>query len=498
MGVNAALVTGRAHRARSGVTPGPGPRGWASRVPVYSAHMADGPRAVILAAGEGTRMRSALPKVLHPLAGRALIDHVIDAAIAVTGRPPVVVVGPGRADVVAAIGDRADCVEQAEPRGTGDALRSVPEPFRDAGEVLVLSGDVPLVRPETLGRLIDTHRRSRAAATLLTAMPANPRGLGRVYRDPETGRVVRTVEERDLAPGAYAPPEVGAGIYVFNGARLWPALARITNDNAQGEFYLPDVLPLLGGHVEAMLLNDAQEALGINDRAQLATAEAVVRMRTLEALMAAGVTVEDPATTYVDAAVRVGRDSVIRPMSLLRGATVLGQGCSIGPMAQLTDVTAGDRVVVGASHIESSLLGDDVTIGSFNRVRPGSVIAAGATLGTHAEVKNSTVGPRTRINHFSAVLDSDVGHDVNVGAGTVTCNFDGEDKHRTVIEDGAFVGSNATLVAPLTIHRDAYVAAGSTINEDVPEGALAVGRDRQRNVEGWTARRRGRSVKEPA
>jgi bifunctional UDP-N-acetylglucosamine pyrophosphorylase/glucosamine-1-phosphate N-acetyltransferase len=460
--------------------------------------MADGPRAVILAAGEGTRMRSALPKVLHPLAGRPLIDHVIDAAVAVTGRPPVVVVGPGRRDVVAAIGDRAECVEQAEPRGTGDALRSVPERLRDPGEVLVLSGDVPLVRPQTLGRLIDHHRRSRAVATLLTAMPANPRGLGRVYRDPETGRVVRTVEERDLPPGAYAPPEVGAGIYVFTGARLWPALARIKDDNAQGEFYLPDVLPLLGGHVEAVLVTDAQEALGINDRSQLAVAEAVVRTRILEALMAAGVTIEDPATTYVDATVRVGRDSVIRPMSLLRGATVLGQDCTIGPMAHLTDVTAGDRVVVGASHIESSHLGDGVTIGSFNRVRPGSVLAAGVTLGNHAEVKNSRVGPRSRINHFSSVLDSDVGDDVNVGAGTVTCNFDGADKHRTVIEDGVFVGSNSTLVAPLTIHRNAYVAAGSTINEDVPEGALAIGRARQRNVEGWTARRRPGTVRKPA
>ncbi len=438
-------------------------------------------------------MRSALPKVLHPLAGRALIHHVIDAAVAVTGRPPIVVVGPGRADVVAAIGDRAECVEQEEPRGTGDALRSVPEHLRAAGEVLVLSGDVPLVRSETLGRLIDHHRRTRAAATLLTAMPANPRGLGRVYRDPETGRVVRTIEERDLPPGAMAPPEVGAGVYVFNGARLWPALARITNDNAQGEYYLPDVLPLLGGHVEAMLLADPEEALGINDRCQLATAEAALRTRVLDSLMAGGVTVEDPATTYVDATVRVGRDSVIRPMSLLRGATVLGEGCEIGPMAQLHDVVAGDRVTIGASHVEGSELGDGVVIGSFNRVRPGSVLAAGVSLGTHAEVKNSRVGAGSRVSHFSCVLDSDVGEGVNVGAGTVTCNFDGDAKHRTVIEDGVFVGTNATLVAPLTIHRDAYVAAGSLVDQDVPAGALAVGRARQRNIEGWTARRRRHS-----
>ncbi len=435
-------------------------------------------------------MRSALPKVLHPLAGRPLIDHVIDSAIAATGRAPLVVVGPGREDVVAAIGDRAECVEQAEPHGTGDALRAVPEPLRPLGEVLVLSGDVPLVRTRTLGRLLDHHRRTEAAATLLTAMPADPRGLGRVYRDPETGRVVRTVEERDLAPGAHAPSEVGAGVYVFDGARLWAALERIGNANAQGEYYLPDVLPLLGGHVEAMLVDDSEEALGINDRSQLATAEAVLRTRVLHGLMEGGVTVDDPATTYVDATVRVGRDTVIRPMSVIRGATVLGEGCDIGPMAQLRDVRAGSRVTVGASVLEGCELGDGVRIGAFNRVRPGTVLAAGVWLGTHAEVKNSRVGPGSRVNHFSCVLDSDLGAGVNVGAGTVTCNFDGEVKARTVIEDGVFVGSNSTLVAPLSIHGDAYVAAGSLVNQEVPEGALAIGRARQRTIVGWAARRR--------
>jgi bifunctional UDP-N-acetylglucosamine pyrophosphorylase/glucosamine-1-phosphate N-acetyltransferase len=277
---------------------------------------------------------------------------------------------------------------------------------------------------------------------------------------------------------------------VFKGSRLWPALSRIGNDNAQGEYYLPDVLPLLGGHVEAMLLTDADEALGINDRRQLAAAEAVLRTRVLDELMAGGVTVEDPATTYVDASVRVGRDSVIRPMSVLRGRTVLGEGCTIGPMAQLHDVVASDGVVIGASHLEACELGAGVVIGSFNRVRPGSVLAAGVSLGTHAEVKNSRVGAHSRVNHFSCVLDSDVGEGVNVGAGTVTCNYDGDAKHRTVIEDGVFVGTNSTLVAPLTIHRDAYIAAGSLVNGDVPEGALAVGRARQRNVDGWAARRR--------
>ncbi len=214
-----------------------------------------------------------------------------------------------------------------------------------------------------------------------------------------------------------APPEVGAGVYVFDGARLWPALDRIGNDNAQGEYYLPDVLPLLGGHVEAMLLADAREALGINDRRQLADAEAVLRDRVLDTLMAGGVTVEDPTTTYVDATVRIGRDSVIRPMSTLRGTTVLGEACEIGPMAQLVDVVAGDRVTIGASHLEACELGADVVVGSFNRVRPGTVLSARVSLGTHAEVKNSRVGADSRVNHFSCVLDSDVGERVNVGRG---------------------------------------------------------------------------------
>lgn len=434
-------------------------------------------------------MRSTLPKVLHPLAGRPLVAHVVDVAAAVTGQRPIVVIGPNRSDVAAAIGDTAICVEQLEPHGTGDALRSVPEALRDSGDVLVLSGDVPLVRAETLGRLLDRHRASRAAATMLTAMPLNPRGLGRVYRDPETGRVVRTIEERDLPPGASAPSEVGAGMYVFQGARLWPALARIGNDNAQGEYYLPDVLPLLGGHVEALLLDDPDEATGINDRVQLAAAEAVMRVRVLERLMMSGVTVEDPASTYVDITARVGRDTVIRAMSTLRGACVVGQRCEIGPMAQLTDVSTGDEVRIGASHLDSCRLGDGVVIGPYNRVRPGTVLAAGVSLGTHAEVKNSRVGAHSRVGHFSCVLDSDIGESVNVGAGTVTANYDGDGKQRTVIGDRTFVGSNSTLVAPVSIGADAYVAAGSVVTQDVPDGNLAVGRGRQRNVPGWTARR---------
>ncbi len=450
--------------------------------------MGDGPQAVILAAGQGKRMRSAIPKVLHPLGGRPLILYAVEAVRAATGATPIVVIGPDQAGVGEVLGGAAVCVEQAAPRGTGDALRSVPEHLRANGSVLVLGGDAPFIRPDTLQRLIAAHAASPRACTLLVGMPADPSGMGRVVRD-QAGHVLRIVEERDLPAGEPVPLECNAGVYVFDGPLLWPALDRLTSANAQGEYYLTDVVEHLTGPVEAVVAGDPDELMGINDRRQLAAAEAVLRRRTLDALMLSGVTVEDPATTYVDAQVVVGRDSVIHAMTTLRGATRLGSGCVLGPMASLRDVQAGDRVVIGSAQLDDCILGDDVTVGPFCRVRPNSVLASGVELGTHAEVKNSTIGPRTRISHFSCVLDSDVGEAVNIGAGTVTCNFDGEAKHRTTIGDRVFVGTNTTLVAPVRLGDGSYIGAGSFVDQDVPAGALAVGRTRQRNIEGWTSRR---------
>ena len=450
--------------------------------------MGDGPHAVILAAGQGKRMRSALPKVLHPLGGRPLILSVVDAVHVATGTAPVVVIARGESAVRDLLGDAATCVEQEAALGTGDALRSVPSSMRAPGPVLVIHGDVPLIRPQTLQRLLAAHASSPRACTLLLGLPTDPSGLGRVIRDAD-GHVLRIVEEADLAPGEPVPMECNAGIYVFDGAQLWPALDQLGTANAQSEYYLTDVVALLTGPVEAVVVADPDEVLGINDRRQLAAAEAVLRRRTVEALMLAGVTVEDPATTYVDAQVVVGRDSVIRPMTSLRGATTLGAGCEIGPMAILTDVHAGDGVVVGPSHLEACELGDGVRVGPYCRVRPNTVLASGVELGTHAEVKNSIVGAGTHINHFSCVLDSDVGEAVNIGAGTVTCNYDGEAKHRTFIGNRVFVGTNSTLVAPVRLGDGCYVGTGSFVDHDVPAGALAVGRSRQRNIEGWAARR---------
>ena len=453
--------------------------------------MGDGPQAVILAAGQGKRMRSAMPKVLHPLGGRPLILHVVDAVRAATDATPIVVVGRGQAQIAEVLGGLATCVEQEAPLGTGDALRSVPEQLRGSGPVLVIGGDAPLIRPATLQRLVAAHAASPRACTLLVGMPADPSGMGRLVRDP-AGHVLRIVEERDLPAGEPVPMECNAGVYVFDGAQLWPALESLTSANAQGEYYLTDVIEQLTGPVEAVVAGDPDELLGINDRRQLAAAEAAVRRRTLDRLMLSGVTVEDPGTTYVDAQVVVGSDSVIHAMTTLRGATRLGSGCVLGPMASLRDVQAGDRVVIGSAQLDDCVLGDDVTVGPFCRVRPNSVLASGVELGTHAEVKNSTVGPRTRISHFSCVLDSDVGEAVNIGAGTVTCNYDGEAKHRTTIGDRVFVGTNATLVAPVRLGDGSYIGAGSFIDHDVPAGALAVGRTRQRNIEGWTSRRQPR------
>ncbi|MGD0196064.1 MAG: bifunctional UDP-N-acetylglucosamine diphosphorylase/glucosamine-1-phosphate N-acetyltransferase GlmU [Candidatus Dormibacteria bacterium] len=450
--------------------------------------MGDGPHAVILAAGQGKRMRSALPKVLHPLGGRPFILYVVDAARAATGSAPVVVTASGDARLRDVLGDAAICVEQAAPLGTGDALRSVPEALRHPGSVMVLVGDAPLITAETLQRLMAAHASSPRACTLLLGVPTDPSGLGRVVRD-DAGHVLRIVEERDLPPGEPVPMECNGGIYVFDGAQLWPALDRLTSANAQGELYLTDVIELLTGPVEALVAPDPDEFIFINDRRQLAAAEAALRRRTLDALMLSGVTIEDPATTYVEPGVQVGRDSVIHPMTTLTGSTQLGTECEIGPMAVLRDVRAGQGVVIGESRLEGCELGDGVRVGPYCRVRPNTVLASGVELGTHAEVKNSTVGAGTHISHFSCVLDSDVGEAVNIGAGTVTCNYDGEAKYRTTIGNRVFVGTNSTLVAPVRLGDGCYVGAGSFVDHDVPPGALAVGRSRQRNIEGWATRR---------
>jgi bifunctional UDP-N-acetylglucosamine pyrophosphorylase/glucosamine-1-phosphate N-acetyltransferase len=434
-------------------------------------------RAVVLAAGKGKRMHSDLPKVLHPVCGQPLLLYVLDALAAAGIARPIVVIGHGADEVREIAGDRVDFVEQQEQLGTGHAVRQA-WPFLEGSTdpVLILYGDTPLLEAATITRLVELHRSSRASATMLTAELADPSGYGRVIRRPD--RVVtRIVEEADATPDEARVREINAGTYVFEPEALSAGLERLRPTNAQGEYYLTDVVGWLlskGRHVEA-LLADAEQTMGINARRELAAVEAVMRRRILDRLMDAGVTVVDPAATYVHATVRVGRDTVIHPQSYLEGRTVVGAGCTIGPQAHVVDTVLADRVRVVASTVAGSEVGEGTTIGPYSRLRPGARIGRFVEIGNFAEIKNASVGDYTKIHHKSYVGDATLGQRVNIGAGTVTCNYDGRQKHHTVIEDGAFIGSDTMLIAPVRVGRGAVTGAGAVVNKDVPPGAVAVG-----------------------
>jgi bifunctional UDP-N-acetylglucosamine pyrophosphorylase/glucosamine-1-phosphate N-acetyltransferase len=456
--------------------------------------------AVILAAGEGKRMRSGRPKILHLLGGRPLVRYPVVLAREAGVAGTVVVVSGGADAVRTALADLGPgFVEQPEPRGTGHALlqarAAVP---KTATELLLLYGDVPLLTRQTLARLLARHRARRAAATVLTFRPADPTGYGRVLRARD--RSLRAiVEERDATPAQRRGRECNSGIYCFDPRRLWPALeavARHAPANAQGEIYLTDVIERLvrrATRVEAVSVADPREVAGVNDRRQLAVLEGVLRARTIEDLMAAGVTVVDPAATYVDTTVTVGRDTVLHPGVRLAGSTVIGEGCVIGTGSQVTDTALGDRVtlrpycVLDGSRVEA-----DATLGPFARLRRGTLVERAADIGNFIEIKQATIGRGVKAHHVGYIGDATVGEGANIGAGVITCNYDGERKHRTQIGARAFVGTNASLVAPVTIGDDAYVGAGSVITRDVPPGALAMERAPQLVKEGWTERRRAR------
>jgi bifunctional UDP-N-acetylglucosamine pyrophosphorylase / glucosamine-1-phosphate N-acetyltransferase len=462
--------------------------------------MGQGLSVVVLAAGEGKRFRSAAPKPLHPVAGRPLLWHVLAAAAPLKADRTVVVVGNG-ADQVAAAVDGFDLgpvgfAVQADQRGTGDALATAVPLLDGDGDVLVLSGDTPLITVGLLEGLLDAHRSARAAATLLTCTPEDPTGYGRILRD-AGGAVTGVVEERDATPAQRRLREVGAGVYVFRRPVL-DGLAELRPDNDQGEYYLPDLVPLVlaGGGRVATFEGPATEARGVNDRVELAAAEAALRRRLLERLMLGGVTVVDPATTFVDADVEVGQDSVLAPLTFLEAGTRVGARCRLGPNVRLVGCSVGDDATVTQAVAISSTIGPRAVVGPFVSLRPGSDLREGAKAGTFVEIKNSTVGPGSKVPHLSYVGDADIGAGVNVGAGTVFVNYDGVSKHRTTVGDGAFIGSDTMLVAPVTVGNGAQTAAGSTITKDVPPDALAIERSDQRTIEGWAARRRRRKHKQ--
>jgi bifunctional UDP-N-acetylglucosamine pyrophosphorylase/glucosamine-1-phosphate N-acetyltransferase len=450
--------------------------------------------AVILAAGESRRMRSGRPKALHLLGGRRLIDYPVRVARALGARV-VLVVGRGADDVRAAVGEAPDLayVEQKDRLGTAHALLQARSACGDgAGAILVLPGDQPLMSETVLRALVDHHRSTAAAATLLTAEVEDPAGYGRVIR--EGGRPVAIIEHRDATAAQRAIREIATSTYCFDTGRLWPALDRVRPQNEQGEYYLTDVVSILaasGAPVEALAAPDPEECMGINDRKQLAEAAAALRRRTVERLMAEGVTILDPAATYVDDTVAVGTDTVIYPGAVLEGATAIGAECVVGPGCHVSGSRIGDRVTLRPYCVLSDAVVEaEAQLGPFCHLRPQSHIGAGAKIGNFVELKKAKIGRGAKVPHLSYVGDATVGDSANIGAGAITCNYDGVAKHETVIGAGAFVGTNSSLVAPVTIGAGAYVGAGSVITKSVPAGALAVARGRQEVREGWVARKK--------
>ena len=449
---------------------------------------------VILAAGKGTRMKSALPKVLHHLAGKPIIEHVLRTVDQLEVASKVLVVGHGADDVRKALEARQDLqfVVQSPQLGTGHALlQTEPVLKGKTGTVLLLYADVPLLESGTLARLVETHRTTRAAATVLTAELDDPYGYGRIVRDP-SGLISRIVEERDASSAHRAIREINSGIYTMALAPLFDHVHGLATDNAQGEYYLTDLIAMYRQkdmRVETLCLDSADELRGVNSRLDLAELSAVMRQRKNRALMVGGTTLEDPATTYVDVDVTVGTDTVIGPGVRLEGTTTIGDRCRIHTGSRLTNAKVDDDVVVlDYSVIVDSEIGAGAAVGPMAHIRPDSVLGPLARVGNFVELKKTTLGRGSKANHLAYIGDATIGEGVNIGAGTITCNYDGEKKFKTVIEDGVFIGSDSQLIAPVTIGRDAFVAAGSSITEDVPAGALAVARSKQIIKNGWATK----------
>ena len=450
--------------------------------------------AVILAAGKGTRMKSALPKVLHRVAGYPMIDYVIRAARSLSPETMTLVVGHMKELLRHGLehDPSLSFVTQEPQLGTGHALLQTAGVLQHRrGSVLLLSGDVPLLGNHTLAGLVHAHEESGAAATVLTANFEQPYGYGRIVRT--RGKISRVVEERDASPAQRKIREINSGVYVFALAPLFDALRSLATANAQGEYYLTDLISTyrrqkLG--VETVVLDDPNEIRGINSRSELAEASRIVRQKKNEELMAAGVTLEDPATTYVDQDVVVGADTVIHPGVHLEGRTQIGQACEIHAGVRIVNSVLEDRVTVqNCCVINGSRLGAGVSVGPFVHIRPETELRESVHIGNFVELKKAVLGKGSKAGHLSYLGDAVIGEGVNVGAGTITCNFDGKTKYKTVIEDGAFIGSDSQLIAPVTVGKGAYVGSGTTVKQDVPAGSLAVSGGKQRNIEGWVKKR---------
>lgn len=444
--------------------------------------------AIILAAGQGTRMKSKLYKVLHPVCGKPMVQHVIDQVNQLQIEDIVTVIGHGAEKVQEQLGDSCKYALQEQQLGTAHAVMQAESALSvKSGTTLVICGDTPLIKAETMKELIALHEQSQAKATILTAYADNPAGYGRVLRG-EGGLVEKIVEHKDATDEERYVKEINTGTYCFDNQALFSALRKVSNENVQGEYYLPDVIEILkeeGEVVTAFQSSDFEETLGVNDRVALSQAEQILRKRINETHMRNGVTIIDPLTTYIEADVQIGQDTVISPGSFIKGKSIIGQDCLIGPNTEISNCEIGDGTEVLQSVVHESSIGSFVKIGPFAHVRPQSDIKDSVKIGNFVEIKKTVFGEGSKASHLSYIGDAEVGENVNIGCGSITVNYDGKNKHLTKIEDNVFIGCNSNLVAPVTVGEGAYVAAGSTITQDVPPEALSVARARQVNKEDY-------------
>ncbi|HLR08585.1 MAG TPA: bifunctional UDP-N-acetylglucosamine diphosphorylase/glucosamine-1-phosphate N-acetyltransferase GlmU [Bacillota bacterium] len=451
--------------------------------------------AVILAAGQGTRMKSKLYKVLHPVLGRPMVQHVLDNLKKVQLDDVITIVGFGADQVMQQLGDMSRFAMQREQLGTAHAVMQAEDFLKDEdGTTIVVCGDTPLISSDTYEALFDHHERSGAKATILTTKAPDPTGYGRVVRNNDH-EVERIVEHKDATDDERMINEINTGTYCFDNKALFAALQDVSNDNAQGEYYLPDVIEIMrqkSEKVSAFLTPDFDETIGINDRVALARAEKVMRKRINEYHMRNGVTIVDPDHTYIESDVTIGQDAVIYPGSFIKGDTVIESGAEIGPHTEIDHCTVGAGTQIRHSVVKDSKIGRHVQVGPFAHIRPDTDVKNEAKIGNFVEVKKSVIGEKSKVPHLSYMGDADVGSHVNIGCGTITVNYDGTHKHRTTIEDDSFIGCNANLIAPVAIGEGAYVAAGSTITKHVPNDSLAIARERQTNKEGYARRLKNR------
>jgi bifunctional UDP-N-acetylglucosamine pyrophosphorylase/glucosamine-1-phosphate N-acetyltransferase len=444
--------------------------------------------AVILAAGQGTRMKSKLYKVLHPVCGKPMVQHVVDQVKKLNIKEMVTVIGHGAEKVKGQLGEESYYALQEEQLGTAHAVIQAKESLEGKeGLTIVVCGDTPLIKAETMESLFKHHNELSAKATILTARIDDPTGYGRIIRN-EKGLVEKIVEHKDATEAEREINEINTGTYCFDNAALFEALRKVSNDNVQGEYYLPDVVEILknqGEVVTAFQTNDLEETLGVNDRVALAEAERIMRSRINESHMRNGVTIIDPANTYIEADVVIGQDTIILPGTILKGRTVIGAECQIGPNSEIDTCEVGNETVIRQSAAYNSSIGSLVNIGPFAHIRPDSAISDEVKIGNFVEIKKAVFGKGSKASHLSYIGDAEVGSDVNIGCGSITVNYDGKNKFLTKIEDGVFIGCNSNLVAPVTVGKGAYVAAGSTITKDVPGNALSIARSRQVNKENY-------------